>query len=196
MLRRSLVLVAMAVIAATAAFVAPANAAKPVGGSFSTTLVVVPTVVPVTVDGLNFTFTVSGSLDATVNRFQVSDGRVLAVGTASGTLTVTEPTLGSATITVTNARLVLTAQVTADCSGNLRIDLRGVLQLDATVQFTILGVSATIPINETVPLNASLSYMATTQQQQSLICDIATLLGNRSSPNALADKLNTLLKRL
>ena len=196
MLRRSLVLVAMAVIAATAAFVAPANAAKPVGGSFSTTLVLAPTVIPVTVDGLNFTFTVSGSLDASVNHFQVSGGHVVAVATASGTLTVTEPTLGNATITVTSARLVLNARVTADCSGQLRIDLTGVLQVNATVQFTILGVSEAIQINETVPLNASLSYMATTQQQQSLICDIATLLGNRSSPNALADKLNTLLKRL
>ena len=68
--------------------------------------------------------------------------------------------------------------------------------MDATVQFTILGVSETIPIKKTVPLNESLTYRATTQQQQSLICDIATLLGNRSSPNALADKLNTLLKRL
>jgi hypothetical protein len=194
MLRRFVAIVAMAVIAATAAFVAPASAAKPVGGSFTTTLDVPPTTV--TVD--DYTITVSGSLTATVTQFKVdSNGHLIAVATVSGTLTATEPTLGTATITITNLRVVLNAHVTADCAGHLKVDFTGAVQVDATIVFTDLnGASTTIDLHKTVPLHGTLTYTATTQQQQSLICDIATLLGNRSSVNALVDKLNTLLKQL
>jgi hypothetical protein len=84
-----------------------------------------------------------------------------------------------------------------DCSGHLHIDFQGVLQVDATVVFTPTdGTTTTLDIRETVPLHGTFDYTPTTQQQQSLICDIATLLENPSSVNALVDKLNTLLKQL
>ena len=191
MATRFLAIAAIAVVAATAAFVTPASAAKPAGGSFTTTLDLAPTTFTVG----DYTLTVSGSLTASVTQFQVdSNGRIVAVGTASGRLTVTEPNLGTATIT--NVRVSVTADVTADCSGHLQIDFNGVVQLDATAVFTILGVTTTIEIHKTVPVHGSLSYTATTQQQQNLICDIATLLNNPSSVKATVDKLNTLLKQL
>jgi hypothetical protein len=193
MARRFLAIAAIAVLAATAAFVTPASAAKPAGGSFTTTLDLAPTTFTVG----DYTLTVTGTLTATVTHFQVdSNGHIVAVGTASGTLTVTEPTLGSATITITNVRVSLTADVTADCSGHLQIDFNGVVQVDATAVFNILGVTTTVELHKTVPVHGSLTYTATTQQQQSLICDIATLLNNQSSVKATIDKLNTLLKQL
>src|SRR5829696_9413371 len=192
MATRFLAIAAIAVVAATAAFVTPASAAKPAGGSFTTTLDLAPTTFTVG----DYTLTVSGSLTASVTQFQVdSNGRIVAVRTASGTLTVTEPSLGTATITITNVRVSVTADVTADCSGHLQIDFNGVVQLDATAVFTILGVTTTIEIHKTVPVRGSLGYTATTQQQQNLICDIATLLNNPSSVKATVDKLNTLLKQ-
>jgi hypothetical protein len=193
MVRRLAVLAALVAVAALAAFVSPASAAKPAGGSFTTTLTVPPTTD--TVDG--YTVTVSGSLTATVTRFRVdSSGHLVAIATVSGTLTATEPTLGTATVTI-NSRVVLNADVQADCSGHLQIDFRGVLQINAIVVFTALdGATTTLTVNETVPLRGSLSSTATAEPLKSLICDLATLLGNRSSPNAHADKLNTLLKKL
>ena len=193
MVRRLAVFAAVVVVAAMAAFVSPAAAAKPAGGSFTTTVTVPPTTV--TVDG--FAVTVSGNLAATVTQFRVdSSGHLVAIATVSGTLTATEPTLGSATITF-NTRVVLNANVQADCSGHLQIDFRGVLQINATVVFTALnGSTTTVTLNETVPLRGSLSFTETTEPLKSLICDLATLLGNRSSPNAQADKLNTILKKL
>jgi hypothetical protein len=187
------VIAAMAIIAATA-FVAPASAAKPAGGSFTTTLTVAPTTVAVD----PYTVTVGGSLTADVTRFTVdSSGHIVAIATVSGTLTATEPTLGTATVTIANLRVVLNAIVTADCSGRLQIDFTGVVQIDATVVFTATdGSTTTLELRKTVPVRGSLIYTATTQQQQSLICDLATLLGNPSSVNARVDKLNTLLRQL
>jgi hypothetical protein len=192
MVRRLLVLAAVAVVAAAAALASPASAAKPAGGSFTTTLTVAPTTVAV--DG--YRVTVSGSLTATVTQFKVdSNGHLVAVATVSGTLTATEPTLGTASITITKVGVVLNAQVQADCSGHLQIDFHGVLQIDATVVFTATdGTVTSLDVHKTVPLQGSLRYTAITQQQKSLICDIATLLQNPSSVNALVDKLNTLLK--
>ncbi|HUC34951.1 MAG TPA: hypothetical protein VMR48_04565, partial [Gaiellaceae bacterium] len=107
MVRRLAVFAAVVVVAAMAAFVSPAAAAKPAGGSFTTTVTVPPTTV--TVDG--FAVTVSGNLAATVTQFRVdSSGHLVAIATVSGTLTATEPTLGSATITF-NTRVVLNANV-------------------------------------------------------------------------------------
>src|SRR5215213_4728080 len=46
---------------------------------------------------------------------------LVAIADASGTLTTTSPTLGTAKVPVTDARLVLNADVTADCQGHLHI---------------------------------------------------------------------------
>jgi len=193
MLRRFFMIAAIAVLT-TAVAVSPASATKPAGGSFTTTLTVEPTMIAV--DG--FSVTTSGSLTANVTQFRVDEnGHLAAIASVSGTLTASEPTLGTATITITNVRVVLNADVDADCSGHLHIDFQGVLQVDATVVFTATdGTTTTLHIHKTVPLQGSLDYTATTQQQQSLICDIATLLQNPSSVKALVDKLNTLLKQL
>jgi hypothetical protein len=188
----------VAALVAALVIASPAAAAKPIGGSFSTTLTVEPTVVQVA--GLNLT--ASGTVNADVTQFKVLTNAkggtdLLAIATLSGTLTVSEPTLGTATIDVTRVRVVLRASVQADCSGNLRIDFRGVLQVNATVTFTsITGTTTTVPISATVPLNGSLSFTAQTEQQRSLICDISQLLGSRASTQALVDKLNTLLRTL
>src|SRR5918995_2186555 len=98
MVRRLLVLAAVAVVAAAAALASPASAAKPAGGSFTTTLTVAPTTVAV--DG--YRVTVSGSLTATVTQFKVdSNGHLVAVATVSGTPTATEPTPRTPSITLT-----------------------------------------------------------------------------------------------
>ena len=193
MLRRLLMIAAIAVVT-TAVAVSSASAAKPAGGSFTTRLTVEPTTFAV--DG--YSVTVSGDLTANVTQFRVDEnGHVVAIATVSGTLTVSEPTLGTATITITNVRVVLNADVDADCSGHLHIDFDGVLQVDASVVFTATdGTTTTLDIHKTVPFHGTLDYTATTQQQQSLICEIATLLANPSSPKALVDKLNTLRKQL
>ena len=171
--------------------VAPASATKPASGSFTTTLTLAPT----TVDGTDITL--SGDVTATISRFTVQDGRIVAVADASGTLTASSPTLGTATLVITDSRLILNANVTADCQGNLHIDFQGVLQVQGTLTFTdTSGTTTTVPINETIPLNGSLDFTAETTSQTSLICDISRLLQNRSSAKALADKLNTLLAKI
>jgi len=110
----------LAAVLAALVLASPAAAAKPTG-SLTTTLTVEPTVIQV--DG--FTFTVSGTVTADVTRFKLDEqGNLLAVATLSGTLTVSEPTLGAVTIDVTGTRVVLRAKVQADCSGHLHIDLR------------------------------------------------------------------------
>src|SRR5215208_7051130 len=151
MLRRLLIIATIAVLA-TAVAVSPASAAKPAAGSFTTTLTVEPTTVAV--DG--YTLTLSGSLTANVTQFRVDEnGHLVAIATVTGTLTASEPTLGTATITITNVRVVLNADVDADCSGHLHIDFQGVLQVDATVVFTATdGTTTTLHIHKTVPLHA------------------------------------------
>jgi len=165
---------------------APAAAKKPATGSFTVTIPVNETV---TVDGT--TITITGTLTADVTHLSVQDGHVVAVATLGGQLTFTSD-LGTATVDLTGTRVVLNADVRADCQGNLDITFHGVLQLNATVTFD--GTSFTI--NKTIPLNGSLHFTATTQQQTSLICDISHLLQSHASVNAIVDKLNTLLKTL
>src|SRR5215213_3148685 len=96
----------LAALLAALVLASPASAAKPTGGSFTPMLTVEPTVIQV--DG--FTFTVSGTVTADVTRFKLDEqGNLLAVATLSGTLTVSEPTLGAVTIDVTGTRVVLPA---------------------------------------------------------------------------------------
>jgi len=186
----------VAVVAATAAVVSPATAAKPAGGTFTTTVTISPTLIPITVGGVPYNVTVSGALDVAVTQFQVQDGDLVGVATVSGTLTASEPTLGTATLTIENLRVVLNADVDAYCSGRLQVDLQGVLQFGATLTLTTLGgESVSVPLSETIPRHYSFSFTATNQQLQSIICDIATLLKNGASTNALVDKLNTILKK-
>src|SRR5215217_7458403 len=166
-MRKTVGFLLVAVLAALV-LASSAAAAKPTG-SLPTTLTVDPTVIQV--DG--FTATVSG------------------------TLTVTEPTLGTATIDVGGTRVVLHANVQADCSGHLQIDFQGVLRLNATVTFTdATGATTTETIKKTVPLHGSLDFTAQTQQQRALICDVSHLLRSGDSVQEIVDKLNQLLATL
>ena len=183
----------LAALLAALVLASPAAAAKPTG-SLTTTLTVEPTVIQV--DG--FTLTVSGTVTADVTRFKLDEqGNLLAVATLSGTLTVTEPTLGTATIDVTGTRVVLHAKVQADCSGHLHIDFQGVLRLNATVTFTdTTGATTTVTIKKTVPLHGSLDFTAQTPEQRSLICDLSHLLRSGASLQEIVDTLNQLLGTL
>jgi hypothetical protein len=53
-----------------------------------------------------------------------------------GTVTATSPTLGTATLVLSGTRIVLNANVHADCQGHLHVDFRGVLQVRGTLTFT------------------------------------------------------------
>jgi hypothetical protein len=167
-----------------------AASAKPTTGSFTVTF---PVSATVTVDATDIT--ISGTLTANVSRFTVQDSHVVAVTTLSGTLTATSD-LGTATIDLIGTRVVLNADVQADCQGHLHIDFRGVLQLRAMVTFTTSVGSFSFDVNETIPMRGSIDFTAQTQQQTSLICDLSRLLDTRASVNAAIDKLNTLLKTL
>ena len=169
---------------------APASA-KPVSGTFTATLTLAPTII----DGTDITL--GGDLTAIVKRFNLQDGHLVAVAEASGTVTATSPTLGTATLLITDARLIVNADVTADCQGNLHIDFRGVLQVQGIFTFTdTSGTTTNLSVNETIPFRGSLDYTAQTTSQTSLICDISRLLQNKSSLKALIDKLNTLLAKV
>lgn len=184
-------LVAMCLAVVSAAITAPAaEAKKPVGGSFTTTLTISPTQVG--------TATISGAVTANVTRFAVDEqGHVVAIATLSGAITVTEPTLGTGTIDVTGTRVVLTADIDADCEGHLHIDFHAVLQLRAMVTLTTLGgLTTQFEINQTVPLSGALDFTAQTRAQQALICEIATLLGSGASPEEVVEKLNVVLRLL
>jgi hypothetical protein len=186
---RKTVGVLLAAVLAALALASPASAAKT--GSLPTTLTVDPTVIQV--DG--YTFTVSGTVTANVTQFKLDEqGNLVAVATLSGTLTVTEPTLGTATIDVTGTR----AKVQADCSGHLHIDFQGVLRLNATVTFTdaTTGATTTETIKKTVPLHGSLNFTAQTQEQRALICDVSHLLRSGASVQEVVDKLKQLLATL
>ena len=189
---RKTVGVLLAAVLAALALASPASAAKT--GSLPTTLTVDPTVIQV--DG--YTFTVSGTVTANVTQFKLDEqGSLLAVATLSGTLTVTEPTLGTATIDVTGTRVVLHAKVQADCSGHLHIDFQGVLRLNATVTFTSTsGATTTVTIRKTVRLRGSLDFTAQTQEQRALICDITHLLKSGASLQEVVDTLSQLLRTL
>src|SRR5829696_8431053 len=189
---RKTVCVLLAAVLAALALASPASAAKT--GPLPTTLTVDPTVIQV--DG--YTFTVSGMVTADVTQFRLDEqGNLVAVATLSGTLTVTEPTLGTATIDVGGTRVVLHAKVQADCSGHLQIDFQGVLRLNATVTFTdATGATTTETIKKTVPLHGSLDFTAQTQQQRALICDVSHLLRSGDSVQEIVDKLNQLLATL
>jgi hypothetical protein len=190
---RKTVGVLLAAVLAALALASPASAAKT--GSLPTTLTVDPTVIQV--DG--YTFTVSGTVTANVTQFKLDEqGNLVAVATLSGTLTVTEPTLGTATIDVTGTRAVLHAKVQADCSGHLHIDFQGVLRLNATVTFTdaTTGATTTETIKKTVPLHGSLNFSAQTQEQRALICDVSHLLRSGASVQEVVDKLKQLLATL
>src|SRR5918994_2078554 len=167
-----------------------AEAKKPIGGSFTKTLTIEPTQVG--------TATISGAVTVNATRFAVDEqGRVVAIASLSGAVTVTEPLLGTATIDVTGTRLVLTADVDADCEGHLDLDFRAVLQLRATVTLTTIGgITTQFAINQTVPLGGSVDFTAETQAQRALICEIATLLGAGASPQELVEKLNVVLRLL
>ena len=191
---RTTVGVLLAAVLAALVLTSPAGAAKPTG-SFTTPLTVGPTVIQV--DG--FTFTASGTVTANVTQFKLDEqGNLVAVATLSGTLTVTEPTLGTATIDVTGTRAVLHAKVQADCSGHLHIDFQGVLRLNATVTFTdaTTGATTTETIKKTVPLHGSLNFTAQTQEQRALICDVSHLLRSGASVQEVVDKLKQLLATL
>jgi hypothetical protein len=187
----------MAVLVATAAFVAPASAAKPASGSFTKTYNI-NTTFTVEAGGVLLPVDVTGSLTVTVRKFQAdSDGTISVAGTLSGTVTLTNATLGTATLTINSVLVDVTADVDADCStGRLEVTIAGSVDLDALVEFNLLGVTATYPVNETLSLNQTLVYDAPTPQQRNLICDIDRLTSNPSSLKALIDKLNTLLRKL
>ena len=188
-MRKTVGVLLVAVLAALV-LASPAAAAKPTG-SLPTTLTVDPTVIQV--DG--FTVTVSGTVTADVTQFRLDEqGNLVAVATLSGTITVSEPTLGTATIDVGGTRVVLHAKVQADCSGHLQIDFQGVLRLNATVTFTSsTGATTTVTIRKTVPLHGSLDFTAQTQEQRALICDVSHLLRSGASVQEIADTLNQLL---
>ena len=153
------------------------------------------TIPPTTIAGTDIV--VSGTLSARISHFSVRDGHVVAVAKVSGTLTATSPTLGTATIAIAKARVVLNADVQADCQGHLDIDFHGVLQLKATVTFTgTTGTALTVAINETVPVRGSLSFSAQTAEQTALICAISELLSGGGSAQAIVDELNALLEAL
>lgn len=183
---------AATLVAFASAFIsAPAaDAKKPVGGSFTTTLTIAPTQVG--------TATISGTLTANVTRFAVDvQGRVVGIATLSGSATVSEPTLGTGTIDVTGTRIVLAGDVDADCEGHLHIDFHAVLQLRATVMLTsTTGATTQFEVSQTVPLGDSLDFTAETQAQRALICEIATLLEAGASPEELVEKLNVVLRLL
>ena len=165
---------------------APASA-KPV-----TPTVTIP---PTTIGGTDIT--VSGTLAARVSHLSVKDGHVVAVAKVSGTVTATSPTLGTATIVISKAQVVLNADVRADCEGNLHIDFHGVLQLRATVTFTsTTDATSTETINETVPVSGSFDFTAQTAEQTTLICNISQLLQNGGSIQAIVDAINALLETL
>jgi hypothetical protein len=145
---------------------------------------------PTTIGGTDIV--VTGTLDAKILRFRVEGGRVVAVAKATGTLALESATLGDATVTITKARIGLTADVEADCQGNLDIDFHGVLQLRATVTFGAL----TLSINETVPINGPLEFTAQTAEQTALICDIAHLLESNAPLSDIMAKLEALLATL
>src|SRR5829696_7519090 len=190
---RKTVCVLLAAVLAALALASPASAAKT--GPLPTTLTVDPTVIQV--DG--YTFTVSGMVTANVTQFKLDEqGNLVAVATLSGTLTVTEQTLGTATIDVTGTRAVLHAKVQADCSGHLQIDFQGVLRLNATFTFTdaTTGATTTETIKKTVPLHGSLNFSAQTQEQRALICDVSHLLRSGASVQEVVDKLKQLLATL
>jgi len=190
---RKTVCVLLAAVLAALALASPASAAKT--GPLPTTLTVDPTVIQV--DG--YTFTVSGMVTANVTQFKLDEqGNLVAVATLSGTLTVTEQTLGTATIDVTGTRAVLHAKVQADCSGHLHIDFQGVLRLNATFTFTdaTTGATTTETIKKTVPLHGSLNFSAQTQEQRALICDVSHLLRSGASVQEVVDKLKQLLATL
>jgi hypothetical protein len=169
---------------------APATA-KPTRGSFTGDL----TIGPALVEGTDITL--SGTLTANVSQFSVQDGHIVAIATVSGTVTATSPTLGTATLVLSGTRIVLNANVQADCQGHLHIDFRGVLQVRGTLTFTsTTGSTITFDLNETIPLSGSLDYTAQSTSETALICDIATLLNSSASQRAVVDKLNTLLKKL
>src|SRR5215216_5702298 len=190
---RGTVGVLLTAVFAALVLASPAAATKPTG-SLTTTLTVDPTVIQV--DG--YTVTVSGTVTADVTQFKLDEqGNLLAVATVSGTLAVTEPTLGTATIDVTGTRVVLHAKVQADCSGHLHIDFQGVLRLNATVTLTSTsGATTTVTITKTVPLHGSLDFTAQTQEQRALICDVNHLLRSGASVQDIVDKLNQLLATL
>jgi hypothetical protein len=186
---RALVLV---VLVALFAFGTQAPAtAKPTRGSFTVDLGLEPTLVGGT------DITLSSTVTANVTQFGVQDGHIVAIAMVSGTVAATSPTLGTATLVLTGTRVVLNANVQADCQGHLRIDFRGVLQVRGTLTFTsATGSTITFNLNETVPLRGLLDYTAQSTSETALICDIAKLLNSSASQRALADKLNTLLKKL
>lgn len=178
-----------------AVFAALVLASPAAASPFTTTLTVEPTVIQVN----GYTFTVSGTVTASVTQFKLDErGNLVAVATLSGTLAVSEPTLGAGTIDVTGTRVVLHAKVQADCSGHLHIDFQGVLRLNATVTFTdaTTGATTTETIRKTVPLHGSLDFTAQTQEQRALICDISHLLKSGASVQEVADTLNALLRTL
>ena len=51
-------------------------------------------------------------------------------------------------------------------------------------------------VSSRVPLDISIDFTAQTQQQTSLICEISHVLQSHASLNAIADKLNTSLRKL
>jgi hypothetical protein len=192
MMRKPVGVLLVAVLAALV-LVSPASAAKPTG-LLTAPLTVGPTVIQI--DGLNFT--VSGAVTADVTQFKLNkQGNLVAVATLSGTLTISEPTLGRATIDVTGTRVVLRARVQADCSGHLHIDFTGVVRLNATVTNTsTTGATTTVPISETVPLHGSLDFTAQTQEQRALICDVSHLIRSGAPLQEVVDTLAELLGTL
>ncbi|MCD6022738.1 MAG: hypothetical protein K0R20_2448 [Actinomycetia bacterium] len=163
------------------------STAAPVAAQPLTTPLVIP---PTTIPGTDIT--VSGTLDAKVLRFSARDGDITAVAKASGTLTLVSPTLGTATVNISKARITLMADVEADCQGHLDIDFRGVFQLKATVTFS----SITLTINETVPISGSLAFTAQTAEQTALVCDVSQLLQTNASLSDILAKLEALLQTL
>ncbi|MBD0348085.1 MAG: hypothetical protein ICV59_02950 [Thermoleophilia bacterium] len=170
------------------ATVAPNASAAPASArSFTTTLTVEPTAVG--------SATISGAVTANVTQFRLdSNGRVVAIATLNGALTVTHPRLGTGTVDVTGTRIVLIADVDADCQGHLKIDFHTVLQLRATVTLTSrTGATTSLELKETVSLHGSLGFTAQTAAQRALICEIANIIEGSGSLEALVEKLNALL---
>jgi hypothetical protein len=187
--------------ALSVAAAAPATA-SPATNAFTTVPI---TIGPTTVDTPIGAVTVTGAVNAEIIQFRVDEsGRLVAIATLSGSVSATTP-LGTVRVDVTRARVVLRASVTADCAGNLKISFNAVAQLDATVTVTnIQGQTlATFRLAQTIPLQGSLAFTASTPEHQELICEISKLLQTQTRPpargasdKALVDKLNTLLALL
>jgi hypothetical protein len=194
---RKTVLVLVLTVLAALAGASPASAAKPSGGALAGTLTLEPTTLATSIGPV----TVSGSVTGRLTQFSTDgSGNIIASGTASGTLTATSATYGTLTLNVTQATVdVVVAGVDANCqTGTATVSsVTGSISVSGTLTYTYNGITISVPFSATIPISVgSFSVTATTPRQRAVVCDLARLLANASSDQALLDKLRQLLRRV